>query len=202
MPRLPIYALYDERTAIPVALVKEYEWCPVIPWLAFNTGLVPPQTPSMILGREEHRRREALERAARILGYKNPLYNVYLEDPGLRVAGVVDILAPRDRGVAEVKITGRKKPQAQELVQLAVYALLAYRNRVPVDTASIVLLAPDRGEYSIYTVDVTGEVLEKAEKRVRRVWETITSPLPPLVEQAPEKCRYCRYRRICPSRRA
>ena len=200
MPRLPLHALLEEHRVLPVSLVKEYEWCPLIPWIAFNTGFTPPITPSMAMGLEGHGPDgRLLEKAAKALGYQNPQYNIYLEDPRLEVAGTLDILAAEEREIAEVKKTNRRKPQAQEKLQAAIYALLAYRNGFRVEKANIVLVDAQE-KITIAPLEVTGELLARAEKKVRELWETVTSPIPPLVLQAPEKCRYCRYRRKCPYR--
>lgn len=177
-----------------MSLVKEHEWCPVIPWLLVNAAAVePPATPSMVEGVEAHRDGLPGE-VAGLLGYRDPLFNVYMESREDMVAGVVDIVAPGEGEVAEAKryVTRRHR---HHLAQLRVYALLALRNG---HRPRVARLATPRGV--VRSLEVGPALVEEAERLVEATWRTVESPDPPLVEQPARKCMYCRYRSICPYR--
>ena len=194
----PAPALYREYTwlsrgLLPVTLLKEMEWCPVIPWLAVNRGLEPPPTPSMAEGVRAHREGLA-ERVARALGYRRPRLNVHLESRELGLYGTLDILAPEEREVAEAK-HAVSRPGRHHRVQLLAYAALATLNGTPVRTAR--LATPRR---QVMAVPVDQYALRAVEDRAARLHEVVENPDPPPVNPDPAKCSYCRYRRQCPYR--
>lgn len=146
----------------------------------------------MAVGVEEQYK-GVLEGAAALLGLRDPEYMVYLASRRHRVVGVVDIIGREEQVIVEAKATQRRAPGAHEVVQLAVYALLALSNNIAVREA--VIATPTR-LLARYPVDDI--LLSRGLRAIERTWRTITSPEPPLVSQPREKCRYCRYRNICP----
>lgn len=193
VPRLHLaYAL--SRGLLPVVMVKEYAWCPTIPWIIANKLVEPPPTPSMLKGLREHRSRDVLERVAKMMGYKCPEIEKHVVDRRRRVYGVVDILAPREQELVEVKIRATRLGRHQ-LAQLKVYALLAWSNGYRVKRAHIATL-----EGALETLEVDQRTLLEAEDLVEKTWKAVESPDPPPVCQPVEKCGYCRYARLCPNR--
>lgn len=183
------------RSALPVTMVKEFVWCPVIPWMVWNYGVEPPLTPSMMDGIAFQ---QTLDRGriAEQLHLEPPVeYQVYLEDPELRVYGVVDMMAGRRRKtIVEVKAFERSLKRLEHFkIQLYTYALIAVRRRIVVERA-ILLMKSARHE-----VDITGDKLELARRTVDRLWRAVVSPEPPYTAQDERKCSYCRYRRLCPA---
>ena len=186
----PAY-MWRSRRLLPVALLKEHQWCPMIPWLVVNAAAAPPETPSMRSGRHAHHEGLA-EEVARRLGYQRPRYNVALESRELGLYGTVDILSPEDHELVEAK-QHLARPQHHHLAQLKAYTALALYNTIPIDRAH---LATPRGIAA--TIKATSHVIRDTEALAQRLHETVENPDPPPVTQPPAKCRYCRYRRICP----
>ena len=185
-----LYNLHHRRL-LPAILVKEAEWCPVIPWLLANLAVEPPPTPSMLDGIESHR--NGLPAAvAKRLGYTNPLIGIHLESAKLGVYGSIDILAPNEKELAEVK-KHIKTLGKHHIAQLQTYALLAVDNGYRVRRARI-----ESPQTTVKIVEVNQQTLQEAEKRVERLWSIVENPDPPPANQPREKCLYCRYRRICP----
>ena len=174
--------------------VKEYTYCPMIPWLHHYTGLRTEPTPSMEAGKE----RADAEYKARIaeqLGLPQPhRIEVQLEDPQLRLRGTIDILAgTKTHTVVEVKAYKRPRHKARHYrAQLLTYALLAHRTIGPVRRAILVL-----GNETI-TYTITTHELNEAKTLIQKLRETLASEEPPRVRQPKPKCQYCWYRRICP----
>jgi CRISPR-associated exonuclease Cas4 len=185
-----LYSLHHRRM-LPVTLVKEAEWCPLIPWLLVNLAVEPPPTPSMHDGVEAHRNGlPAL--VARRLGYQNPLLNAHLESKTHGVQGAIDILAAQEKEVAEVK-QHVKRLGKHHIAQLQAYTLLAVDNGYQVRRARI-----ETPHATLKLIDIDHHILQEAEKKIERLWDIVENPDPPYVNQPREKCQYCRYRRICP----
>ena len=193
VPRLHL-AYVLSRGLLPVVMVKEYAWCPTIPWIMANKLIEPPPTPSMLRGLREHRSRDVLESVAKMMGYESPEIERYVVDKKHMICGVVDILAPRERELVEVKMLVLKLGKHQ-LAQLKAYTLLAWGSGYRVKRAHIA--TPKR---TLKTLEVDQQTLLEAEDLVEKTWRTVENPDPPPVEQPLEKCRYCRYIKLCPNR--
>ncbi|NPA96869.1 MAG: hypothetical protein GXO32_04655, partial [Crenarchaeota archaeon] len=55
---MQIETLYTLRRSIPVTIIKEYYWCPTIPWIIYNYGAQPELTPSIERGLELRKTRD------------------------------------------------------------------------------------------------------------------------------------------------
>ncbi len=180
------------RRSIPVTLVKEYCWCPAIPWIAVNYGVEPPLTPSMEEG-IAYRSRVRLDEIAEELRLPEPrMYEVFVSSKKLGVHGYIDIVAGRGRyTVVEVKAFESRRWKHFRS-QLILYALLVNAELGPVRRSILVL------GRRVIDVAVTDSDILYAKKLVEEVWRTILSPEPPRIQIVEQKCRYCRYRRLCP----
>ncbi len=179
---------------IQVTLVKEYEWCKTIPWIIANTAVEPPLTPSMQDGKEVHNRIELAEQIADSRKLAKYTVEAVLVSRRYRVVGLIDILSIDPPMVIDIKQTNKKPPKSH-IAQLETYTLLAWTNNIPVERAEIV----NHEKKTIYKLEVTDYVLERAKKRIQKTWRIIQQPDPPLVQQPVEKCSYCRYKTRCPN---
>jgi len=171
--------------------LRQYAYCPAIPWIAWNYGVREPATYSMEVGLAERERRLA---RLRELGLPEPIrLDVEMYSARLRMAGVADAVAGARRlTVVEVKAFGRRRGYGHFRVQLMAYALLSERCLGPTERAVLVLGERARA----WPVDqlALGEV-ERLAERVRLVVE---SERPPPVQPS-GKCLSCWYRRFCPA---
>ena len=184
---------YLHRGTITPTDVKDYVYCPAIPWIRRSMGLSEPPTPSMeegaMVGAEEK-----LE-AARSLGFPEPVrVEVALKSRSVPLEGVADIVAGSRRlVVAEVKRVSRVG--RHHIAQLKVYALLAEESIGPVGEAVLIV----RGGRAL-RLTVTSEVLEEARLLASKAYKASYSDDPPKVSQPEAKCRYCFFSRVCPVR--
>ncbi|MEM4926155.1 MAG: CRISPR-associated protein Cas4 [Thermofilaceae archaeon] len=169
--------------------VKQYVYCPAIPWIARNFGVREPETLSMRLGREERQRRLSTLEA---LGLEPPIrLDVEMYSLKLLMAGTADAVAGSRRlTVIEVKAF-KRKTLAHFRAQLMAYALLSEECLGP--TVKAVLLAAGRA----LAFDVDGEALREARRLAARVREVIEGERCPSVERG-ARCLSCWYRRFCP----
>jgi len=170
--------------------VKQYVYCPLIPWIKEHVGVVEPPDINMELGKPEGPKEDVLIR----LGVPKPWrYDVYLRNTDLMIVGVVDLVGGvKKLEVVEFKLFNRRR-YSHFTSQLLFYAYLVSKSLGPVHKAHIVL-----GKNTI-TYYVTEETLRHVERLVERVREVKTGDDPPRgVRQDPHKCGLCWYRRYCP----
>lgn len=177
--------------SIPVTIVKEYCWCPMIPWIIYNYGIEPALTPSMARGIEFSRNRD-ISKIVSELDLPEPIrFEVFLESKALGVYGYIDIVAgSRWYIVGEAKAF-RSRRWEHFKIQLYTYALIVNSCLGPVREA-ILIMGGDIYRWTLSDRDIA--IVRDIVKRVRDV---ITSPEPPRISIVEEKCRYCRYRRLC-----
>ncbi|MEB3851673.1 MAG: CRISPR-associated protein Cas4 [Desulfurococcales archaeon] len=182
---------YYEGTLTPTDL-KDYAYCPVIPWLRLHASLREAPTPSMEAGRLDAGEKLAI---AGRLGLPRPhRVEVPLESRRLGLRGVVDIVAGRGPyTVVEVKALPRSPRRAGHFrLQLLAYVLLVLDSMGPVGRA-ILYLAGRPVE-----VPVNERTLGEALAALARLRRLLASEEPPLANQPGAKCLYCGYRRSCP----
>ncbi|MEM1831006.1 MAG: CRISPR-associated protein Cas4 [Desulfurococcaceae archaeon] len=171
--------------------VKQFTYCPIIPWIKENIGVVEPPDINMMLGKPEGPKEEILEE----LNVPKPWrYEIHLKNQLLRISGVVDVVGGVKRfEVVEFKLFTRRRYD-HFTTQLLFYAYLVSKTLGPVARAHMLL-----GRKTI-TYQVSDDVLKQVEKLVRKVREAKTSEDPPVGRRLdPRKCSLCWYRRYCPN---
>ena len=172
--------------------VKDYAYCPAIPWIRRVHGIAEPPTPSMEDGRAGSEEKLA---AARELGLPGPhRVEVYLRSGRLRLHGVVDVLAGSRGRLAVLEVKRVRRILKSHRAQLAAYALLAE------DTVGGVRVAVLHTPAQQLVVEVTGDLLSKAERLVEAARAAAESEEPPEGAPGEAKCLYCYYRSVCPVR--
>ena len=177
---------------IPVTLVKEFEWCPAIPWIIANYGAEPWVTPSMEAGKRWRRSVDLEELANRLSLPKPRRYEVFVASRKLGLHGYIDIVAgTKPITVAEIKAFNARRWRHFR-TQLIAYAALANAEIAPVRRAVLVM-----GTRAI-DITVTDRDIHNLRNTVEKIRKIIESPEPPPVNQHPNKCSYCTYRKHCP----
>lgn len=172
-------------------MVKQYFYCPAIPWIVRNYGVVEPPTESMKEGKnltyEEKIRR--LKKA----GIKGRVeLETSLKSTKYNIQGKVDAIAREERKAVVVEIKAYKDRRVfRHKMQLLTYALLAQDNIGPVHQAILIL----GGKNLKYII--SHEELETLKRVLERIRETILSEKPPRTVKS-EKCYSCWYSRVCP----
>jgi len=178
---------------ISISLVKQYSYCPVIPWINQVLGYVEDPTPSMDLGRVDASYKEEV---ARELKLPRPWrIEVPLHSINLGVGGVVDIIAGDGRfTVVEVKAFRRSLRRSRHFRdQLMLYALLVNEVLGPVRDAILYMGG------LVYRFTVTQHDLDRMHRLINSVRRIIDSESPPRPKGNARKCGYCWYRRVCPN---
>lgn len=186
---------YELSGYVSVAELKEYEYCPAIPWIHRYIGLRTQPTPSMDSARERADA-EYKERVAEELGLPKPYRIEYpVASHRLGLSGVVDVLAGDTRYyILEVKAYRRPRHRLGHFkAQLLAYALIVSTELGPVREAILY----NGGE--VLRLPVTRESLSRVRRILAGLRRILESEEPPQPNQPRQKCLYCWYRRICPS---
>ncbi|MEM0297733.1 MAG: CRISPR-associated protein Cas4 [Zestosphaera sp.] len=171
--------------------IKQFVYCPLIPWIKENVGVIEPPDINMMLGRPEGPKENILKE----LKIPKPWrYEVYLRNPHLRISGVVDLVGGTKKfEIVEFKLFSRLRYD-HYTAQLLFYAYLVTKTLGPVLRAHMLL-----GKKTT-TYHVSGETLRQVEKLVEKVRNVKTSEDPPVSRHLdPHKCALCWYRRYCPN---
>jgi CRISPR-associated exonuclease Cas4 len=186
--------MYYPEGYVWVTDVKDYIFCPAIAWIKAKIGYVEPQTPSMDVGKARVDAQFKLRIAEELNLPKPWRVEVYVRNPKLGLAGVIDLVAGEGRlVVAEIKAFKRRIQWSRHFrLQLALYALLAESlGRV---RRAILYMGGD-----VYEVSVSSNLVEEAKRVLEEYMSLLNSEDPPNARQPEPKCRYCWYRRFCPS---
>ncbi|MBE8540195.1 CRISPR-associated protein Cas4 [Geoglobus acetivorans] len=171
----------------PVSMVKQYLYCPRIPYFILVLGFKERTTELMKYGKEEHEKRmKKLERK----GWKT---NVYLKSERFGIYGYVDGLRQTPDGyeVYEFKNSEYRKKSAKiHLYQTACYALLVEDNFGRV--VKLVVGYRDGERESPFSLGVRRYAASIINK-IHHIHETglVSSP------RDRSRCRGCGYRKIC-----
>ncbi len=179
---------YEYVTAIDV---KEYTYCPMIPWIMYNFDVTIPPTISMKYSSIDVEEKEAIAKKLKLP--KPWIFEGKFINRKYKAMGIVDIVAGDKRViVVEVKKNYRKFYDHFK-VQLMFYAWLVNSTYKPVHKAVLVL-----GKKAI-EYEVTDRDLEKIRRIIRKIREIRSKEKPPIINQIPQKCNNCWYRRYCPN---
>jgi CRISPR-associated exonuclease Cas4 len=187
-----LYTYYDDW--VNVVDLKEFEYCPVIPWIHHNIGYVTDPTDSMDVGRSRVDASFKVKVASE-LGLPKPYrVEVPVKSYRLRVEGVVDLVAGDGKlVVVEVKAFRRRRDRLRHFkTQLVAYALLV------TESLGVVREAILYNGGDVMRFRVTGEMLLGVERKLAKLRAVIEGERPPEVSQPRQKCYYCWYRRVCP----
>lgn len=171
--------------------IRQYSFCPVIPWLRSNYGIEEPATYSMELGKDVSK--EGMESLANELRLPKPwLFEVLIENYELGITGKVDLLGgSKWFVVVEVKRFKRVSNFNHFLNQLLFYSYLVNTTVGPVRYSYLVL----GDEVRKYLVgDYEFSIIRKLIRKVRSIK---LSEKPPSALRDSRKCLGCWYRRYC-----
>ncbi|MEB3691955.1 MAG: CRISPR-associated protein Cas4 [Caldisphaeraceae archaeon] len=175
---------------VSVTQIKNYSFCPVIPWIEATYNVHEPESNAM----KEGKKRVPSEIAQKI-GLERPyIEEVMIVDKELGVKGKVDLISGKKRlKVLEVKSFKRSAETSTHFRdQLFVYSLLVQRQMGRV-VVSYLYLGGD-----IISYDIGKYEIERALKLINDTKRVVLSEEPPKVRPDPRKCSYCWYRHMCP----
>jgi CRISPR-associated exonuclease Cas4 len=186
-----------EEELLPVSLIRQYFFCPQIPYINLVLHVVEPETESMVSGRMSHEKFRA-QHLPREVRPRRIEIGVPLSSPKLGLCGILDALVETVFGElvpCEMKNSsiGSGNPPLKDRAQLTAYAMLVeeqYQKLVKIG----VLFYTEDGRKVVTCIDESmRRIVVKAIREIRGIIET---------ERPPERrdlsaCASCWYSRIC-----
>jgi CRISPR-associated exonuclease Cas4 len=169
---------YKPLDRVNPTLVKQYVYCPVIPWIVAKLGVVEPPTDSMLLGREAARPPEGRGQ-------------VYVKTR--RGAVVIDeVVEERGSKVIVEKKAYRSHNASRYTAQVVASYLLAREALQGVRRARLVV-----GD-EVKELELSDDLVKDVERVVESLRRVVESDKPPQTRPEPARCSSCWYRRFCP----
>jgi len=192
----------DLNESLPISLIRQYLFCPRIPWLRQNIDREYRQPLWVKQGKEYQERREALLtkrplfRAPAGTGYSQK-FDVTVENRELGIHGQVDLVIETrtERIPVEIKMqTG--KPTRAHMLQLLGYGLCLASRDYPVHRGIIVTGPRQRRHEIRFTPALRADFLNILEK----LRNTVEHPFLPASSASLAKCAQCEHQNQCQDR--
>ncbi|MGC8793652.1 MAG: CRISPR-associated protein Cas4, partial [Bryobacteraceae bacterium] len=192
-------AAMNEALTVLVTDIKQWAYCPRIVYYRAVLGLQSRPTFKMLEGRQAQEDLEKLElrRSLKRYGLQQATRHlgVWLHDPGLPLAGRIDMLlqGPELGAVVDFKLTA-EDPRESHHLQLAAYALLAERVlglQVPL---GFLYRIPDG---RVFAIQITAELRERVHQILAAIGEVVNRQWCPPPTQHRGRCTECEYANFC-----
>ncbi len=188
-----------EEELLPVSLIRQYFFCPQIPYINVVLHVVEPETESMISGRASHEKFRA-QHLPRNMKPRRIAIDVPLSSPRLGLCGLLDALVETVFGElvpCEMKNStiGCGNPPLKDRAQLAAYAMLVEEQYRKTVKRGVLFYTEDCRKIVTTLDESVRRLVIKAVREIRGIIET---------ERPPERknlsaCASCWYKRICHS---
>lgn len=159
-------------------LLKQYAYCPIIPWINAMLMIREPATDSMRVGSEECRPPQGVGQVYVKTRRGSTVVDEIREENGSKV------IVERKRFTSHNHSRYTAQVVASYLVIRESYSGLRYAR---LETSKKRLL-----------IELNADLVEDIEKLVEKLEETLRHEKPPETKPNPSKCRSCWYMRYCP----
>lgn len=189
----------SERALFAVTDLKQYAYCPRIPFYTYCLPLIRPVTFKMEEGKAAHEEEVVRERrrTLALYGLEGGVrhYNVWLESSELGLRGLVDIVIEMEGELIPVEYKQTRREVGRHIwQQVAAYGMMLEEAwHKPVRRGLIFSLLSRRVKEIPITEELRREVWE-AVRAMREMVERERMPEPP---RRRGKCRNCEFRRFC-----
>lgn len=190
-----------ESEYIPINYLRQFVFCPRIPWFKYVMAFEPPEQQWVIQGKEWHDAQRTLFKRRVAYDLSPPIehkQDVYVKSDKLKLHGYVDevIFSPTGCAVVEYKIDQGKPNLGQRLQLLAYVEAIEETYMLPVVNA-ILLKGSARKQYKIAIDQSARDLLLKKLSALRGI---LNSHRMPFSSASENKCDQCEYLRYCNDR--
>lgn len=194
--------LSDNSDSLPISLIRQFLFCPRIPWFRQNIDREYRQPLWVKQGKEYQQRRESLLgkrplfRNANQTGYSQK-FDVKVQNTALAIHGRVDgVLETRNEIIpVEIKLNAGK-PTRGHMLQLVGYGLCLESKKFPAHRGIIVTGARQRRHEIRFTPALRADFLRTLEN-LRKV---VAHPFLPPSSASLAKCAQCEHQNQCQDR--
>jgi CRISPR-associated exonuclease Cas4 len=184
---------------LTVSDIKQFLYCPRIPFHRYVTRATVSPTAQMAFGKEAHGRTDRLERRRTLAEFAllegERRFHVPLRSARLGLSGILDMLicAPRELLPVEFKDSA-SPPGLNHKYQLAAYALLVEEQLGRVVRRGFIHLIPDK---IVFEYAITPNMRRHVQRTLVRLREVLRADRLPRPPSNLGKCVDCEYRRFC-----
>ncbi len=187
------------RFELVVSDVKQYAYCPRIPFYHFVLPVERKPTFKMEHGKEAHRTIEALEKRRKFRAYgldrAERMFNVWLRSVHLGLIGRLDLLLKAETGYFPVDFKySRGGPRRNHLLQIAAYGLLVEEVFHCEVDRGFVYLIPDNDAVDCPLTEELRAAVLKATVEIHTMVED--EKIPPATPVR-ARCTDCEFRNYC-----
>lgn len=192
--------MYFETAGLTVTDLRQYLWCPRIPFYRLCWGFKPPPTSSMARGQQRAARVETLERRRSLAKYgleqaalqrQLSLYSAALD-----LKGIVDMVLATEHESVPVEIKTGSADTERFHVQLAAYGWLLRENGRKCTRGFIYSLDDD----DVTEIPFTPALDARVKEIVTHLQQIALGDLLPPGTDRHLRCPACEYRRACSDR--
>ena len=196
-PRKPL--LQEERPYITVVDVRDYAYCPLVPYHTLVLHIKERETEAMQYGKELHEQPPLAPVIPKLKAQKI-LKNIEFTSHRHKLTGKVDCIVvtrhneyiPVEAKWSEPKHPG--KPRKHHRIQLAAYALLIEEHYKT--TVKRALLYYSRSQ-QLMEIPITSHDKQQVKEIIRKIYKMIQTEEPPKVKPNPKQCQDCGYQPYC-----
>lgn len=194
-----------KQYSIPISMLRQYCFCPRIPYFYLVRQIVPAEKVWMRQGIDEHTRQSMLNKRRNLSRYGidsenwTILHNVELFSETKSLHGICDaiIKAPLENILLEFKNTENLFNNTGSKIQLCAYAL-CYEEMFQTNVNRGFILYGKKGK--CYEIAFDNELREKTEKTRDAIIKTIIKGTLPDSSAESNKCSQCEFFNFCSDR--
>ena len=199
---LPTATLSSDST-FPISLLRQYCFCPRIPYFQEVMQLQLAEKPWLKQGVDHHQRQAMLSRRRNLSrfgidGDANLQSDVYIRSQKLGCHGIADMMLETESSIylIEFKIS-ELKPVKGHILQVAAYAIAA-EEQFQKPVAGVYILYGDRGK--TFEVQLSTQLRRQVEKTVSSISSLLNGASMPDSPASVEQCGQCEYLNFCADR--
>jgi CRISPR-associated exonuclease Cas4 len=190
-----------EAESLPISYLRQFIFCPRIPWFKYVMVFEPPEQQWVAHGKEWHTLQNSLAKRRIAHDLQPPIehrQNVYVRSQKLLLHGFVDEVVFGANGctVIEYKVDWAKPQLGQRLQLLAYVEAVEESYMLPVVNA-ILLKGSAKKQYKIAIDQAARDLLKHKLTELRQV---LSSHRIPFSSASEDKCTQCEYLRYCNDR--
>ena len=188
--------------SLPIHLLRQYCFCPRIPYFQELLKLNPPRPQWVKQGEALHNKQAQVfkHRTLKRFGLENAeqRFEVFVQSESLQLHGIVDSLLISESHCypIEIKLSGNK-PTKGQIIQLAAYAIVVRQQFELVCDKGFVLLG-EKGK--TYPVEVDSDMEKQVLKIRDRIFNDLEKSYTPDSSATPAQCTQCEYLNYCNDR--
>ena len=202
-PLLPPMATRSSESSIPISLLRQYCFCPRIPYFQEVMQLRATEKPWMKQGLDHHQRQAMLSKRRNLSRFAieddaTLLHDVYIRSLAMGCHGIADMVLETESSIylIDFKISGNR-PVKGHVLQVAAYAIAAEEQFQKSATNAFILYG-NRGK--TFEVRLTAQLRSQVTSTFSRISTLFKGAYMPDSSASSEQCGQCEYLNFCADR--